>query len=388
MSQTSEYDIGNDIDRNWILDEEGDLKLVGGSDNLTQAIYNRLTCYLDDLEWCYTGYGSTMKSWLGRNNTSYNRKTLEKEIKKRVSLDPRVSDVTAEIVDYSSNFIGVCINAVVVEDNSLFEEYFIFSNTARNTESNYSNSYHDTYITSRRYGYFAKPGELLSVHCHVLDKTNDLRVPIGMVSCFIGGYHVDTLMIEQSGADEPASVTFTLRVPLYLSIGEHELIFKYNGILGFNPSEQSFAFYVVDKYPTVTSFLDDSVYTAGIEEDAVTINNHVIDYNGLNVEYGEIEYSVESVDDASMFRIGHPVIYYNGAILSDTVTITTTREISKLTKHYVFELNRMFNVGEIIILETSTGALIDKLLVRRGTDKYILTSTTDNVNSTSKLRLM
>ncbi|MCD8210589.1 MAG: hypothetical protein LUC37_03465, partial [Prevotella sp.] len=251
----------------------------------------------------------------------------------------------------------------------------------------YHPTFHETYITSRRYGYFAKPGELLTVHCHVIDKRTELRVPVGMVSCYIGGYHVDTLMIEQSGENEPASVTFTFRVPYFISLGEHDLIFEYHGIHGFNPCKQSFAFYVVDKLPTYTTFEDESVYTAGVGEDPLTIHNKVRDYNGVGAEFGEIEYTISDIDD-SVLRIDNPIIYYNSEILDPTIPITTIKSVSEETDRYVFELSRMVHSGEIIKLVSRLDVVLDKLLVRYVNGQYRLEHTTDRMNSRTTLRLM
>ena len=76
--------VGTDIDVNWTLNPEGDISLVYGSDNLAQAIYLRLTCYLDNLDYCYSIYGSTLKDWFGKNQNPYTRKTLIDEIKQRI----------------------------------------------------------------------------------------------------------------------------------------------------------------------------------------------------------------------------------------------------------------------------------------------------------------
>ena len=70
--------VGTDIDRQWILnankenyegveEREGDISLVKGSENLSQAIYLRLTAYFDSLKWAYVDYGSYTKDWLGKN---------------------------------------------------------------------------------------------------------------------------------------------------------------------------------------------------------------------------------------------------------------------------------------------------------------------------------
>lgn len=68
--------VGTDIDVNWTLNPEGDISLVHGSDNLAQALYLRLTCYLNNLDYFYSNYGSTLKDWFGKNQNPYTRKTL------------------------------------------------------------------------------------------------------------------------------------------------------------------------------------------------------------------------------------------------------------------------------------------------------------------------
>ena len=90
--------LGVDVDRQWICDGSGDLLLAKFEDNVTQAIFNRLSCTMDALDWIYKDYGSYVKDWIGKPNTASARESLLKEIEKRVKLDPRLDDCIVELL--------------------------------------------------------------------------------------------------------------------------------------------------------------------------------------------------------------------------------------------------------------------------------------------------
>ena len=56
---------GTDINSEWTLTEHGDLKTINGTDNLAQAITNRLSCQLNNLQLYYNQYGSLLTGFLG-----------------------------------------------------------------------------------------------------------------------------------------------------------------------------------------------------------------------------------------------------------------------------------------------------------------------------------
>ena len=55
---------GVDICRDWTF-QDGDIKSISNTDNLNQAILNRLNTIQDELDSFYDDYGSFLQSFLG-----------------------------------------------------------------------------------------------------------------------------------------------------------------------------------------------------------------------------------------------------------------------------------------------------------------------------------
>lgn len=95
-------DFGTDINSNWELTEQGDLKLISNEENLTQAIINRLTCNLNYLNLYYNEYGSLLYGFLGWKR---NEKTLEFiriELGNRLNSDSRIKKYSIDL-EYNSD---------------------------------------------------------------------------------------------------------------------------------------------------------------------------------------------------------------------------------------------------------------------------------------------
>ena len=67
-------DLGTDINSSWNFDENGDLIIVKNIDNLNQALINRISCSLDNLDLFYDDYGCNLNQFLGWKK---NERTLE-----------------------------------------------------------------------------------------------------------------------------------------------------------------------------------------------------------------------------------------------------------------------------------------------------------------------
>ncbi|RAP46452.1 MAG: hypothetical protein BZ136_07540 [Methanosphaera sp. rholeuAM74] len=391
----SEEIVGTDIDYGWRLTPEGDINTVGGQDNLSQAVYLRLSCFLDDLDYCYSNYGSTTKEWLGKNQNPYTRETLIDEIETRVELDPRIDKCTAQLKDWSHETIGVYIRATVI-DGSDFEDFFIFSNITRSNDEIHNPMYKDTHIDTHRV-YYAVQGENLTVKAVVLD-TDEQRVPVGLVSLHIGGYYVECLetdsnpcMIEQSGSEDPGSVTFTFKVPEFIALGDHELIFRYKGIYGYNSSVTSTVLKVVERLPTQTNFVyKDERYPYYYANDVDVFTDPVVyvsDYNDAPVRMGKVEYYIDTDDVyGERFVIDSPLIFLNDELLDDRVIIRTTEDILSYSSKFIFKLvPRHFHNKDRFPLYSSDGELIDVLECIYTEGIYFLQTTESDVNCSIKL---
>lgn len=388
--------VGTDVDVNWTLNPEGDLSLVQGSDNLAQAIYLRLTCYLNNLDYFYSNYGSTLKDWFGKNQNPYTRKTLIDEIKSRVLLDPRIEECQVVLEDWHVNMIGVHIDAKLKDDTN-FEEFFIFSNLRKEEEYSLNPNYRNTHIRTRK-TYYAKQGQLLTVSAMVLDE-KEKRVPIGEVSIQIGNYFVDVddlksnvKMVEQSGSDEPGTVTFKFNVPEFIELGDHELIFKYKGIYGYNSCSKTVLLKVVDRLPTNTQFVYDKkefpYYYANDVDVFTDPIVYVDDFNQSPVTMGTVEYYIDT-DDVYGERlvVYSPLIFLDDELINVPVILRTTPDLLEYSCKFMFDLyHRYFHNKDVFPLYHSDGETIIDVLECIYTERhYFLQTTTKNVNCNIKL---
>ena len=374
--------VGTDVDVNWILDAEGDLLTIKGGDNLAQGIYLRLTAYFDSMWWCYTDYGSYVKDWFGKTNNEYTRSTLLREVLNKVLLDPRIHDAEVQIVDWKKEYIGLKIIAYV--ENKSYENYFIFGDIPRKNEFVRHTDYKNTHIDTKPEGYYSVPGQIIKVHCHVLDDDNK-RVPIGQVSLYIGGYLVqecdNPIEISQSGTEEPGSNTFEFRLPNFIRLGEHDLRFKYHGIYGYNPSTTTTTLHVVDKMPTSVHFIyprkQYPYYYANDVDDFTDSKVYVTDYNDGLVDHGEVRYYLDEGDLFGKFMvIDFPIIFMNDEMIPDEVFMKIRNEIMDCSKKFIFKLSRMFHTKDIITVKCADGKVVDYLEVNYNPigDVYFLTS--------------
>ena len=110
--------IGTDIQSDWSFNEHGDLELVSNTDNLSQAISNRLRTELNSLLF-YNEYGTLLVSFNSWTNSERTLEFLKIEIENRLMQDPRLREysVTAQYTGEGSVRVGV--NVVLDRD----EEY-------------------------------------------------------------------------------------------------------------------------------------------------------------------------------------------------------------------------------------------------------------------------
>ena len=93
-------ELGTDINREWKF-ENGDLIIVSDTENLKQAIYNRITCLLDSFDDFYEDYGSILMKCLGSKKDDDTLAFFKIELENVLKQDPRTqnADVELEYVD-------------------------------------------------------------------------------------------------------------------------------------------------------------------------------------------------------------------------------------------------------------------------------------------------
>lgn len=117
---------GTDINSNWSF-TDGDINLISGTDNLSQAIMNRLNTLQDELNLFYSDYGSYLQSFFGWRKNDKTLEFIKVEIDTVVNKDPRVNNFTSEI---SYNQEGnVNVNLVIMYiDGEDFSLNYVLSN--------------------------------------------------------------------------------------------------------------------------------------------------------------------------------------------------------------------------------------------------------------------
>lgn len=382
--------VGTEIDCNWNLNAESDLSLVRGSDNLSQAIFLRLSAYFDSLSWAYDFYGSYVKDWLGKNQNVYTRTTLLDEIKKRVILDPRVEDAEINIEDWNESMsperkhcmIGISIIAKIV-DGTTFQEYYIFSDLPRKNENVNSPNWSNTWIETRDEGYFSKIGEFITVHCYVRDELN-MKVPIGEVALTIGGYHVDIQNnpqeVGQSHSRDPGGCTFKFRIPPIIKKGTHKLRFTYKGIKGYNNCYAETNLHIVDKLPTSMEYIypkpNETWYYANDVDYFTDPVVHVKDVNEYDVLHGQVRYYISNyLEDGEFVFLEFPIIFHGSVLLQETIYMYCNAQVLDYSLKFIFRTDYMFRPLDIFTLRAQDGTIIDYLECSYSEGVFFLTST-------------
>lgn len=109
-------ELGTDISSTWEF-IKGDLVLVNHTDNMRQAIKNRLSCPLDYLD--YDNYGSDIHSFLGGRKNDTVLDFLKIEIETRLIQDPRIQDFEVTTYIKEDDNVGIDIEVNFDEDMDL-----------------------------------------------------------------------------------------------------------------------------------------------------------------------------------------------------------------------------------------------------------------------------
>jgi len=96
MDEEVFYDGGIDIDSSFTFND-GDIVLSKYSDNLCQAITNRLNTDLDELELFYEDYGSVLSGFFGWKTNDETLGFIESELNIVLSKEPRIESFTSNL---------------------------------------------------------------------------------------------------------------------------------------------------------------------------------------------------------------------------------------------------------------------------------------------------
>ena len=88
--------IGTDMQSDWSFNDKGDLELVSGKDNISQAISNRLSTELNSLLF-YNEYGSLLWSFIGWRGSKQSLEFMKIEIENRLLQDPRLREYSVDL---------------------------------------------------------------------------------------------------------------------------------------------------------------------------------------------------------------------------------------------------------------------------------------------------
>lgn len=111
-------ELGTDIHSSWAFDDTGDLVLVDNTDNVYQALVNRLTSPLDNLLY-YDDYGSDIHFYNGMRKNETTLDFLKIEIENRIIQDPRIQDFDVEPYITEDNKIGVDVTVTYTDETDL-----------------------------------------------------------------------------------------------------------------------------------------------------------------------------------------------------------------------------------------------------------------------------
>ena len=109
---------GTDINSNFSF-TDGDINLVSGTNNLAQAVCNRLNSNLNTYEIFYTKYGGNLLEWLGEQNNSNIQEYIRIEIESILMQDPRITSIEATVTKEDSKTVLVDLKVLPVGSDEI-----------------------------------------------------------------------------------------------------------------------------------------------------------------------------------------------------------------------------------------------------------------------------
>lgn len=317
-------EMGVDVNQQWAL-ASNDIVLTEGTDNLYQAIANRLSCILDDMGYFYSGYGSRIKEFIGKPLNEENLEDLAAEVAYRLTFEPRISSCDVECVKIGKNEIVINIVAYV-DSTSPFVANFVLDTIANRLEyvgENHSRvelslfkPHCSLYDEDKN---IVRRGQKFTIYCRVFT-LNGEPIPIGTVRFSYGGNVFATEEVYNGVAD--IEYAFPTTVPL----GKYIIQADFGNIGKFGSGVQTIEIEVVDVEPTETRFKQDVWY--GVSNECVSYPATVKDILGGDVTGGELVYSISLANGekfASILNINNMfnTISPQGVMFSNATVVDT-----------------------------------------------------------------
>lgn len=290
-------EMGVDVNQQWAL-ANNDIILTEGTDNLYQAICNRLSCILDDMGYFYSGYGSTMKEFIGKPLNEQNLKDLAEEVAYRLTFEPRISSCEVECVKMGKS--EVIINIVAyIHHNSPFIANFVLDTIANRLE--YVGEGHSRIELSLFKPHcslsdenknIVRRGQKFTLYCRVFTLEGS-PMPIGTVRFSYGG----TVFVTEDVYNGIADIEYAF--PSTIPFGKYTITAEFGNIGKFGSGVQTIDIEVVEVEPTETRFKQDVLY--GVSNERVSYPVTVKDILGGNVTGGDVVYSI-SLANGEKFR--------------------------------------------------------------------------------------
>lgn len=109
---------GIDIDSSFNF-SKGDINIVSGTNNLAQAIINRLNTDKGFYDSFYINYGGDLFNVFGMKNNSNSLEYLRIEIESICVQDPRIKDVTANCSKEDPKTVSVKLNVLPIGSDEI-----------------------------------------------------------------------------------------------------------------------------------------------------------------------------------------------------------------------------------------------------------------------------
>lgn len=109
------YGLGVDIDSSMTF-ENGDLLLKKYNENLGQAVANRLSTELNELDWFYYGYGSILQSFLGWRANDNTLGFIKSEITNVLKDEPRLTSFKVDLEYTDTGSVRIDLTLYPVAD--------------------------------------------------------------------------------------------------------------------------------------------------------------------------------------------------------------------------------------------------------------------------------
>lgn len=107
--------IGTDLLSTWSFNSTGDIETVNSTENVEQAIVNRLTCSLGSLQLYYNDYGSILYSFLGWKRNNATLEFIRLELINRLNQDNRLNVLDCQAEYDTDGSVNVSLRLKIVD---------------------------------------------------------------------------------------------------------------------------------------------------------------------------------------------------------------------------------------------------------------------------------